>query len=491
MRERINSQSHYIKRKLFYSIKLRQTPAGLFGFNKFRCVISALALLVSSTELIAQNKAAQPNIIFLLVDDMGIVDLGCYGSKYHETPNIDALAASGIKFMNTYTAGTVCSPTRASIMTGRYPTRTGVTDWIPGQKMPDKILEQPKTKLFLDSSEITFAESLKKGGYSTFYAGKWHLGDKEGLNPLSQGFDEWYSGVQLRRAGSLVVTDSLTKHTSEFITRKAKEGKPFITFLSYYDVHTPLFGYPDYIAHYRNKAATMDTTAANATQPEHEGLTRMEQSSPQYASMVGAVDKSVGSLMKLLNTLGIDKNTIIIFTSDNGGLSTTKKVGPTSNEPYRAGKGWTYEGGIRVPLIIRYPGVAKPGSINNQSTISTDFYPTMLDWAGLPLMPKAHLDGVSFAPLLKPNGTLASRDFFWHYPHYHGSTWTPGAAVQSDGWKLIAFYETNTYELYNLKADPYEKKNLADANPAKVNNLKEKLLKWQQETGAKMPVRKE
>lgn len=449
---------------------------------------ATLILLTTFSPLLlsAQKKQVQPNIIFLLVDDMGYADLGCFGSSFYETPHIDALAKQGMKFMNTYTAASICSPTRGSIMTGRYPVRTGVTDWIPGQKVNNTKLIQPKTGLLLADTEVTFAEVLKKKGYTTSYSGKWHLGDKSTSDPLTQGFDEYYSGKELRQDKSPLTTDSITASTIDFISRKAKEKKPFVAFVSYYDVHAPIYDYPDFIDHYKSKLSTMPAAPKRIT--EHNAVTRTRQDEPQYASMVTAIDKSVGNITKLLSTLGIEKNTIVIFTSDNGGLSTTKNAGPTSNLPYRSGKGWLYEGGIRVPLIISYPGTVKAGSISNEPTMSTDFYPTMLQLAGSPLQPELHKDGVSLVPLLKQSGGLNRPDLYWHYPHYHGSTWTPGAAVRSGDWKLIAFYETDTYELYNLKADPYEKQNKATERKDLVESLKAKLKKWQQETGAKMPV---
>lgn len=450
--------------------------------------VAIIVVLILGPRVLKAQKKQQPNIVFLLVDDMGYADVGCYGSSFYETPNIDALAREGMKFMNTYTAGSVCSPTRSSIMTGRYTVRTGVTDWIPGQKVSNTRLIQPRTKLFLGSNEVTFAELLKNTGYSTFYAGKWHLGDKPGLDPLSRGFEEYYSAIDMRRMKSPVVTDSLTKHTSDFIARKAKQNKPFIAFLSYYDVHTPIYEYPDLINHYKNKLQALTGAAEDRVITEHSGVTRAVQNDPQYASMVGAVDKSVGSIQQLLKTLGIEKNTIVVFTSDNGGLATSKKAGPTSNTPYRSGKGWLYEGGIRVPLIVKYPHEVKASGVCKEPTMSTDFYPTILQWAGLPPRPELHKDGMSLVPLLKQSGTLNRTDFYWHYPHYHGSTWTPGAAIRSGDWKLIVFYETEKYELYNLKEDPSEKQDLAAQKPEIVKQLKDKLEKWQKDCGAQLPV---
>lgn len=449
---------------------------------------AALVLLMLFFPLIlcAQKKQTQPNIIFLLVDDMGYTDVGCFGSSFYETPNIDALAKRGMRFMNAYTAASICSPTRGSIMTGKYPVRTGITDWIPGQKVNNTKLIQPKTALLLADQEITFAEIIKKQGYSTFYAGKWHLGDKPTSDPLTQGFDEYYSAKELRQSKSPVTTDSLTSNTEAFITRKAKEKKPFLAFVSYYDVHTPMYDYPDFIDKYKRKSSMLPESPKKIE--EHRGLTRSRQDDPQYASLVGAVDKSVGRISGLLKSLGIEENTIVIFTSDNGGLSTTSNGGPTANLPYRSGKGWLYEGGVRVPMVVSYPGTVKAGSRCDEPTMSTDFYPTMIQLSGAPLRPDLHKDGLSLLPLLKQTGSLNRSDLYWHYPHYHGSTWTPGAAVRNGDWKLIAFYETDSYELYNLKTDPYELQNKANERTDLVASLKAKLKKWQEDTGAKMPV---
>ncbi|MEX2336766.1 MAG: sulfatase [Fulvivirga sp.] len=430
----------------------------------------------------------KPNIIFLLVDDLGYADLRCYGSTFYETPHIDRLASQGMKFTKTYTAGSVCSPTRASIMSGKYPVLTGVTDWIPGKKVKDTKLVQPETKRCLAPEEITFAEILGKNGYDTFYAGKWHLANKkvEGSDPIAQGFSEYYGAEEMHKAKNPVTTDSLTAHTNDFIARKVKEGKPFFALLSYYDVHTPIQDYPDFIQHYKDKAVTLSTEMSKPVS-EHQGLTRSRQDDPQYASMIGAVDKSVKSITKLIVELGIENNTIIIFTSDNGGLSTKKGAGPTSNSPLRAGKGWLYEGGIRVPLIVKFPGVIKAGTVCDEPTMRTVFYPTILQLAGLQLRPELHKDGISLVPLLTQKETLNRTDLYWHYPHYHGSMWTPGSAIRSDEWKLIMFYESDTYELYNLDEDMREEHDQAKKRPEIAKRLKNKLEKWLEETSAAMP----
>lgn len=446
-----------------------------------------LCLLSLGLNAVSQDSKKPLNIIFLLVDDMGYADIGSFGSKFYDTPNVDALATGGMKFTNSYTAASICSPTRASIITGKYPVRTGVTDWIPGQKVSNTKLKQPKTKLYLDTTEVSFAQILKDNGYATFYAGKWHLGEKENFNPLTRGFDEYYSGKHLRVIKSKFTTDSITAHTLDFINRKAKSGKPFIAYVSYYDVHTPIYEYPEFIDHYKRKSEDSGFSIPADFLKEGEAKTRTRQDDPGYGSLVSAVDKSVGDIVKLIRRLDIEENTVIIFTSDNGGLSTTRNIGPTSNLPYRAGKGWLYEGGIKVPMVISAPGRVSPGSSTSEITLSTDLYPTFLDLANIN-PPGQRLDGVSLVPLIMKGTSLPERDLFWHYPHYHGSTWTPGAAIRSGDWKLIVFYENHKLELYNLRTDPYEKKDLSFTNPEIVRSLRAKLEKWQAESGALMPV---
>lgn len=452
-----------------------------------KLMAGVLAVLGMTFPAMAQEKNQPPNILFMLVDDLGFADLGCYGSTFYKTPHIDALAARGVRFLNMYSAGAVCSPTRSSILTGKYPVRTGITDWIPGQKVKDTKLIQPETALFLDPREISFATLLRQKGYAAFYGGKWHLGNpKSGSEPAAFGFDVHYSGDSLRSAKSPFTTDSITVHTAAFIREQAGKKQPFIAYVSYYDVHTPLYEHPAFIQQY----PAVGSQVPAQTIREREGITTVVQDNRQYASMVSVVDHSVGELSGLLQELGIDGNTIVVFTSDNGGLSTRKNGGPTSNSPLRAGKGWLYEGGIRVPLIVKHPTTGKKGVAIDAPVISTDFFPTLLEWAGLPLRPELHRDGISWAPLLEGHPGKENRELYWHYPHYHGSSWTPGAAVRSGDWKLIVLYETEEHELYNLKDDPYEKNNLAAGEPETARRLLAKLEAWQRETGAKLPVRR-
>jgi arylsulfatase A-like enzyme/acetyl esterase/lipase len=435
--------------------------------------------------------APRPNFVFLMADDLGWTDLKGYGSSFHETPNIDQLARDGMRFATFYTAGSVCSPTRASIMTGKYPPRTGITDWIPGQHVTGRKLVQlyPRRQLALE--ELTLAEAMKDAGYETMYAGKWHLGG-EGFQPTNQGFETYIGDAvteknetqEARLKRLRESTEHFTSGSIEFLRNRNRE-KPFLLFLSYHDVHTPIQSMPGLVESYEQKASALP--GETPTKSEHDGKTRLRQDNAAYASMVAAVDGSVGRLRAALAELGLAENTIVFFTSDNGGLSTLRNPGPTSNEPLRAGKGWLYEGGIRVPLIVSGPGV-KRGAVSDAALISNDFYPTLLELAGLPARPQQHLDGVSFATLLRGGPAPAERAFYWHYPHYHGSTWTPGAAVREGDWKLIQFYDYEKVELYNLKRDPSESKDVSESNAKRQRELLNTLRKWQKSVGAEMPV---
>ena len=448
------------------------------------------------------QAAKQTNFLFFLVDDMGWADIGANGSTFHETPHIDRLAKSGMRFTQGYAAGSVCSPTRASIMTGKHPVRVDITDWIPGQSnRPTNPLLHTEDRHSLPLKEVTLAEALKQHGYQTFFAGKWHLG-KEGEWPTDQGFDINIGGhhkgsppggyyapwtnpaLKAKRKGEYL-TERLTAESVKFLKSRDKT-KPFLLYLSYYNIHTPIQPYKKRIDHYKSKAEK-SFTGPTPFEVEHDGKTRTRQDNPSLASMVAAVDDSVGALLDKLEELKLDKNTVVIFFSDNGGLSTLGRIGPGCNLPLRAGKGWLYEGGIREPTLIRAPGVTRPGSVSHKPMISMDFFPTMLDLAGLPLQPKLHVDGRSLLSQLKGNDT-GQRTLHWHYPHYHGSSWKPGASIRDGDWKLIEFYHYNNFELYNLAKDPGERTDLAKRNPRKAAELRAKLSAWQKRMKAKMPV---
>jgi arylsulfatase A-like enzyme len=449
-------------------------------------------------------EPTKPNFVFFLVDDLGWADVGAFGSEFYETPNIDKLAASGMKFTNGYAACPVCSPTRASILTGRHPVRVNITDWIPGMNASRAKLAKFKHVDDRDNlalEEVTIAEVLQQHDYQTFFAGKWHLGD-EGHWPTDQGFDHniggnskgsppggyyapWKNPTLEANSPDEYVTERLTAESIKFMEQRDPK-RPFLLYLSYYNVHTPITPYKKRIEHFQQKAE-QEFDSPTPSVEEHDGKSRTRQDNPAYASMVAAVDQSVGEILAKLEELKIADNTVVIFFSDNGGLCTTRSAGPTSNQPLRSGKGWLYEGGVREPMIVRAPGVTKPGTECEVPVISTDFFPTMLALADLPSMPKLHADGVSLLPLLSDQGEIAARSLYWHYPHYHGSTWTPGASIRAGDWKLIEFYHLDKVELYNLADDPGEQHDLSKSQPAKTKELRAKLRKWQQQMNAQMP----
>ncbi len=443
-----------------------------------------------------------PNFVFILVDDLGWADLGCMGSRFYETPHLDRLAASGVRFTDAYAACPVCSPTRAAILTGKYPARLNITDWIPGNDPRNRRLLGPRDLHQLPLEEFTLAEVLRERGYRTFFAGKWHLGDK-GFFPEDQGFEinkgghhkgsppgGYYSPYKNPKLSDgpegEYLTDRLTDESIRFLRDHA--GQPFLLYLSFYTVHTPIQACKRHLEKFQAKAAALKS-GTPAQRPEHDGTTRLVQDHAAYATMVHAMDENVGRLMAALDSLKLAGRTTVIFTSDNGGLSTLARgTGPTSNLPLRAGKGWCYEGGVRVPLIIRAPGTARAGSTCAVPVTSTDFYPTVLELAGLLPRPGQHRDGLSLVPLLKGGTALDREALFWHYPHYHGSAWTPGASIRAGDWKLIEFYDREKVELYNLKGDPGESRDLSRANPGKTSELLDRLHAWQKDVGARMPA---
>lgn len=450
------------------------------------------------------------NMVFFLVDDLGWADLGCFGSQFYETPNIDALANSGMRFTNGYAACPVCSPTRASILTGRHPVRVDITDWIPGMatsRVKDAKFKHVEDRDNLALSEVTIAEALKeRAGYATFFAGKWHLGDR-GHWPTDQGFDvniggnakgsppggyyaPWKNPTLKANQSNEYLTERLTAESIQFISRHQQQqsDKPFLLYLSYYNVHTPITPYRKRLQHFQSKAAKQ-FSSETPSQKERDGFSRLRQDNAAYASMISAVDISVGDILDKLKELGIEDETAVFFFSDNGGLCTLRnRMGPTSNLPLRSGKGWLYEGGVREPMIIKVPGMVAPKSVCHQPVVSMDFFPTMLELANLKTDPQRHQDGRSLIPLLKGQDLGdSSRELFWHYPHYHGSTWKPGAAVRSGNLKLIEFYHEDKFELYDLAKDLGEQNNLAKSMPEVADALRKKLRHWQTKMKAKMP----
>ncbi len=472
-----------------------------------RMIGLALLLLVTVKIGASFGSVDRPNVVFFLVDDLGWADVGCYGSSFYETPHIDGLAASGMKFTQAYAACPVCSPTRASLMTGRHPVRVDITDWIKGR--PTSSVDNPRFQHVYDRDELaleetTIAEELSANGYQTCFAGKWHLGG-EGFLPTDQGFDvnvggfhvgsppggyygPWKNPYLKAKQKGEYLTQRLTDESIRFIRERDVE-RPFFLYLSYYNVHTPI--QPDIrtVGEYRTKAKTLGPSPDSIS--ERTASTRARQDNADYASMVGAVDRSVGEVLHLLDELGLTDETIICFFSDNGGLSTLpagRREGPTCNLPLRAGKGWLYEGGIREPMIIRAPGVTTSGSVSDEVVCSTDFYPTLLQLTGLPLQEDRHRDGLSLVPVLDEHAELPERSLYWHYPHYHGSAWTPGAAMRHGRWKLIEFYESDEVELYDLASDLGEQRNLSEQDPVRAARMREELSAWQEKMGARMPV---
>ena len=462
--------------------------------NKRIRLLVAFGLMVLSTAAAGRP----PNILFMLADDLGQRDLGCYGSTFYETPHLDQLARDGGRFTHAYAASPVCSPTRASILTGKWPHRTGVTDYI-GAAGPEKwkrnTLLRPAPyvdRLPLDLT--TLGEALKARGYATFFAGKWHLGP-EGHWPEEQGFDVNKGGIDkggpyggnkyFSPYGNPRLTDGppgehlpdrLASETAKFM--EANKDKPFLAYLSFYSVHTPLMAREDLRKKYEEKER------GNAKEWGREDTrdVRLVQNHAVYAAMVEAMDEAAGKVLAKLDELGLRENTIVIFTSDNGGLSTSEGW-PTSNHPLRAGKGWLYEGGIREPLIVRWPKVVKAGTEVDSPVTSPDFFPTLLEAAG----EKTASDGVSLLPLLK-GGELPERALFWHYPHYGNQGGAPGSAIRRGDWKLIQWYEKAQPELYNLASDPGETKDLYKVEPARATRLQIELQTWLKQTGAVLPI---
>ena len=429
------------------------------------------------------------NVLVILVDDLGWNDLGYSGSEFYETPHIDALSRESVIFTNAYAASPVCSPTRAAIMTGQHPARVNITDWIPGQNPEGRILKCPEDIHELPLLVPTLANVFKDSGYRTFFAGKWHLGS-EGFLPSEQGFDfnlgghhrgsppgGYYSPYENPYLSDgpegEYLPDRLTNEAISFLQSTSED--PSFLFLSYYTVHTPIQAARKHIQRFEGKLKS-STYQEVIQREEGEGRTRITQNDAAYASMVYALDQNIGRLITQLKEAGTYDNTTIIFTSDNGGLSTLlkayKKPAPTSVAPLRGGKGWLYEGGIRIPLLI------KPARSNiaqgkcEEMVISHDLYPTILSVSGIPL-PEAHIvDGLDLSPLWKSSNVKWTRNvLFWHFPHYHGSGWTPGSAVRHDNWKLIHRYEPNTSELYDLSTDLSEQNDVSLLHPDKKREM--------------------
>lgn len=460
-----------------------------------------VALIIFLLALFSSCAKKKQNFLFILVDDLGWTDLGYTGSTFYETPNIDLLSKESIQFTNAYSSGSVCSPTRASILTGKHPARLQITDWIPGLRPENQKLNCPPIFNELPLEEATLAEVLKQNGYSTFFAGKWHLGS-EGFFPEDQGFDinlgghhrgsppgGYYTPYKNPKLSDgpegEYLTDRLTNESINFLDTIGE--KPFFLYLSYYTVHTPIQPNIKYIEKFNKKFEDLGIKEI-ARKYEGDGVTTLVQCNPAYASMLYALDNNIGRLMTKLKEEGMYDNTTIIFTSDNGGLSTLAKdrnhLAPTSVLPLRAGKGWLYEGGIRIPLLIKPANYLDGARISKEPVISHDFFPTFLSLTGIIPDSAFITDGIDLSPILLENKTLNRKELFWHYPHYHGSAWTPGAAILQGDWKLIEFYETNTVELYNLSEDISETNDLSQKYPEKKDVLLNRLHELQNSLNA-------
>jgi arylsulfatase A-like enzyme len=482
--------------------------------------IPLLSLLFMQFSTQGQNQNGQPNIVVILADDLGWADLASYGSTFYETPNLDKLASNGIRFTQGYATCPVCSPSRASMMTGKYPVKTGVTDWIRGRQedgkaMPYEKLIAPATAYQLALEEKTISEFALANGYKTFFAGKWHLGEQEKYWPDHQGFQVnkggWGKGSPTGRINDSTggfftpysnptlsdgpageyLTDRLTNEALAFMERNKQT--PFFLMYSLYAVHNPLQAPGDLIKKYEAKQKKLGLKSSERFAKDEDWMKnengwkrRLVQDNPVYAAMIENMDWNIGRIMVQLQELRIDDNTLVIFTSDNGGLSTAEGS-PTTNRPLRAGKGWLYEGGIRVPLIMYWKGKIIPGSSSDIPVSTADIFPTIAKAIQKSYQKKNDIDGENIFQLLAKPGLYQQRQLFWHYPHYSNQGGKPGSAIREGNYKLIYNYEDGSVELYNLANDIAEKNNIAPVRQQLVKQLRMKLFKWLRETGALVP----
>lgn len=471
------------------------------SITPFSFIIALVATSVIAVASAAEAAATAPNFVVFLVDDLGYMDIGANNPDcFYDTPNIDKLAASGMRFTDGYAANPVCSPTRYSMMTGKYPTRVQATNFFSG-KRGGKFKPAPlNDRMPLD--EITVAQALKGKGYSTFFAGKWHLGDSEEYFPQNRGFDVNIGGhtrggpytgkryfapfqnpqMKVESPPGDHLPDRLARDTASFINDNRE--KPFLAYLSFYSVHTPLMGRPDLVKKYKAKAAAI-TGEEFADEEQIFGdkprKVRTVQKHAVYAAMVEAMDQAVGKVLKQLDDSGVADNTVVIFTSDNGGLSTSEGS-PTSNLPLRGGKGWVYEGGIREAWIVRYPGVTKAGAVNAEPICSIDVFPTIAAAAGIDV--EHSIDGVNLRPALTGE-SLNRKSLYWHYPHYSNQGGIPGGAIRQGDYKLVERYEDGRAHLYNLKDDIGELHDLAETMPERVQQMRSDLHAWYQTVDAR------
>ena len=441
--------------------------------SRLLCFFAPFYLAVAIANVQAEDRP--PNVVVFLIDDLGWTDLNCFGSDLYETPNVDRLATEGMRFTDAYAACTVCSPTRAAVMTGKYPARLHITDWIHGHDRPKAKLRPPDWTEYLPHDEVTIAEALATAGYVSASVGKWHLGDEEDQWPSHHGFDVNVAGFGKGSPPSYFapykiptlddgpegeyLTDRLADEAVGFI--EANKDRPFLLYMPHYAVHTPLQAKAEVVEHSRRRITP---------QTRHDN--------PVYAAMVQSMDEAVGRVVGAIDELGLAEETVIIFTSDNGGLE-LRDV--TDNAPLREGKGSAYEGGVRVPLIVRWPGVVPSGTVCDEPVISNDLYATIRELSGV----GGHEDlpdSRSITPLLRnPDATLDRDALFWHYPHYHPGGATPYSAIRARDWKLIEFFEDDHVELYHLSEDIGEAQDLASAMPEKAKELRERLANWRAE----------
>jgi arylsulfatase A-like enzyme len=461
----------------------------------------------------------QPNVVFILVDDLGWKDIVCAGSNFYETPNIDRLAREGMSFSNAYSSCPVCSPSRAAIMTGKYPARLGLTHYIGGKehflfgREEGKLISAPYIP-YLPTTEKSIAKAFKDNGWDTWHVGKWHLGSEEYF-PAKHGFDvsvghfyrrnvntpenyyfaPWNIDSLPPKDDDSYLADRYGDEAVELINQS--DGTPFFLNMCFLLVHTPLFAKDEKIKKYEAKVKAMGLEKAKVFEEgdffptelnkNQRILRRLIQSDPVYAAMIEHLDDNVGKIINALETKGILDDTIIIFTSDNGGLSASEGS-PTCNSPAAEGKGWLYDGGVRVPLLVRYPELIDQGSHSNAIVSNVDFYPTLLEVCGLPLVPEQHLDGKSFLAVLRGDKALERGPIYWHFPHYGNQGGTPGSAVRCGEWKLIEFFEDDNCELYNIEEDIGEDIDLASKYPDITNQLRRMLHQWQKEVSAIKPT---
>ncbi len=454
------------------------------------------------------NDYVKPNILFILVDDLGYHDLGVTGSTFYETPNIDKLANEGVIFTNGYASSRVCSPSRASIMTGKFTARHGITDWIGAKAGEDWRTRNHHDKLLpadyvrqLPQDDLTIAEAFKENGYKTFFAGKWHLGGN-GSHPEDHGFDINIAGIDAGspRGGFFSpwnnpklknkqkcenLTLRLANETANFITKH--KDSAFFAFLSFYAVHAPIQTTQTKWKKYRDKADSLGI-AENGYKMERVLPIRQVQDNPIYGGLVETMDDAVGVVLKALKDNGVDENTIVVFTSDNGGVASGDNYA-TSNLPLRGGKGYQWEGGIREPYFIKVPWLNSSGAKTEFPAINTDFYPTLLDLANIPSIPEQHIDGISLKPLLEGKSLNINRPLYWHYPHYGNQGGEPASMIQQNGWKLIHYWEDGHEELFKMPFSEKDSFNVISLNPEIAKTLSENLLNWLNSLDAKYPVK--